>query len=170
MNLISNLDKVFWPDKGYTKLDLARFYQAIFPKLKPYVAGRMLTMERCPDGMLGECFYQKEAPDSLPGGTPTKLIHHANRDVQYVVGGSLETQLALVNLGCIPVHVWQSRAAHEYLPVGSYSISIPALVSSRTRQGRNNRKGGSGRCGPGVVPQNLRKPRSPHVGAAASRT
>jgi bifunctional non-homologous end joining protein LigD len=115
-NVISNPDKVFWPDEGYTKLDLARFYQAIFPKLKPYVADRLLTMERCPDGMLGECFYQKEAPASLPDGTPTKLIHHANRDVRYVVGGSLETQLALVNLGCIPVHVWQSRAAHERRP------------------------------------------------------
>jgi len=75
VNLISNPDKVFWPDEGYTKLDLARFYQAVFPKLRPYVSGRMLTMERCPDGMVGECFYQKEAPDSLPGATPTKLTH-----------------------------------------------------------------------------------------------
>lgn len=105
VSLISNPDKVLWPDLGYTKLDLAHFYQAVFPKLRPYVAGRMLTLEHCPDAMPGECFYQKEAPDSLPGATPTKLIHHANRDVQYVVGGALETQLALVNLGSIPVHV-----------------------------------------------------------------
>ena len=62
----------------------------------------MVTLERCPDGMLGECLYQKEAPESLPGATPTKLIHHVNRDLQYVVGGSLETQLASVNLGCVP--------------------------------------------------------------------
>lgn len=113
---ISHPGKVFWPDEGYTKLDLARFYQDIFPKLKPYVADRMLTMERCPDGLRGECFYQKTAPKGLPAGTPTQQIKHANRDVRYVVGGSLRTQLALVNLGCIPVHVWASRAGHQRQP------------------------------------------------------
>jgi bifunctional non-homologous end joining protein LigD len=114
--IISNPDKVFWPGEGYTKLDLARFYQAVFPKLKPYVAGRMLTMERCPDGMRGECFYQKAAPKGLPADTPTHVIKHSNRNVRYVVGGSLETQLALVNLGCVPVHVWASRVHHERQP------------------------------------------------------
>jgi bifunctional non-homologous end joining protein LigD len=73
-------------------------------------------MERCPDGMRGECFYQKKAPKGLPAGTPTKLIHHDSGDVTYVVGGSLETQIALVNLGCIPVHVWGSRAEHPDKP------------------------------------------------------
>ncbi len=119
MNLeraISNPDKVFWPDEGYTKLYLARYYAAIFEKLKPYVAGRMLTMERCPDGLRGECFYQKQAPKGLPESTPTEVIRHANRNVRYVVGGSLETQIALVNLGCIPVHVWSSRAVHPRQP------------------------------------------------------
>jgi bifunctional non-homologous end joining protein LigD len=114
--IITNPDKVFWPDEGYTKLDLARFYAAAFAKLKPYVADRMLTMERCPDGMRGECFYQKEAPKTLPARTPTQVIRHQNRNVRYVVGGSLETQLALVNLGCIPVHVWASRADHQRQP------------------------------------------------------
>jgi bifunctional non-homologous end joining protein LigD len=114
--VITHPDKVFWPDEGFTKQDLAAFYEAIFPKLKPYVADRMLTLERCPDGMRGECFYQKEAPKGLPKGTPTKLIRHANRNVNYVLGGSLETQLALVNLGCIPVHAWGSRAQSERQP------------------------------------------------------
>ncbi len=113
---ISNPGKVFWPDEGYSKLDLARYYQAVFPKLKPYVAGRLLTMERCPDGMRGDCFYQKEAPKGMPAGTPTQMIRHANRNVRYVVGGSLATQLALVNLACIPVHVWSSRADHQRQP------------------------------------------------------
>ena len=114
--LISNPDKVFWPEEGYTKLDIARFYAAVFPKLKPYVAGRLLTMERCPDGMRGGCFYQKEAPKGLPSGTPIKTIQHQNRNVRYVVGGALETQIALVNLGCIPVHVWGSRASNPQKP------------------------------------------------------
>jgi bifunctional non-homologous end joining protein LigD len=114
--LISHPEKVFWPEEGYTKLDLARFYESVFPKLKLYVADRLLTMERCPDGMRGGCFYQKEAPKGLPPSTPTKVIEHQNRNVRYVVGGALETQVALVNLGCIPVHAWGSRAKDPHQP------------------------------------------------------
>ena len=114
--LITHPEKVFWPEEGYTKLDLARFYDAVFAKLKAYVDDRLLSLERCPDGMRGECFYQKAAPKGLPEGTPTQRIHHQKRVVNYVVGGAKETQLALVNLGCIPVHVWASRASHPQQP------------------------------------------------------
>jgi len=110
---ISNPDKIFWPDDGYTKLDLVNFYRDVFPLLQPYVKDRILTLERCPDGMAGQCFYQKEKPQGLPPDTPTKTIASpsSKRDkVNYVVGGSLSTQLALTNLGCIPVHVCGSRA------------------------------------------------------------
>lgn len=116
---LSNPDKVFWPDEGYTKLDLAHFYAGIFPNLQAYVKDRMLTMERCPDGMKGECFYQKEKPVSMPTATPAKRIESTDgkrKAVNYVVGGSLETQLALVNLGCIAVHVMGSRARSPHKP------------------------------------------------------
>jgi bifunctional non-homologous end joining protein LigD len=110
---VSNPDKVFWPDDGYTKLDLVNFYRDVFPLLRPYVNDRILTLERCPDGMLGQCFYQKEMPQGMPPGTPTKTIsneHGSRKETHYVVGGALPTQLALANLGCIPVHVTGSRA------------------------------------------------------------
>ena len=110
---ISNPTKVFWPEEGYTKLDLANFYREVFELLEPYVKDRILTLERCPDGLEGQCFYQKEKPESMPKGTPTKRIANATgkrRSTNYVIGGSLQTQLALVNLGCIPVHVSGSRA------------------------------------------------------------
>lgn len=107
---VSNPTKVFWPEEGYTKLDLVRYYAAIFPKLRPYVRDRLLSLKRCPNGMRGQCFFQKEKPASMPPDTPTRTIHHAKVVRHYVVGGRLETQLALVNLGCIAVHVWGSRA------------------------------------------------------------
>jgi bifunctional non-homologous end joining protein LigD len=109
---LSNPGKLFWPEEGYTKLDLAEYYQAIFPKLAPYVKDRILSLERCPDGMRGECFYQKEKPQGMPADTLAKRIRHAGRSAKstnYVVGGSLVTQLALVNLGCIAVHIANSR-------------------------------------------------------------
>lgn len=107
---ITHPDKLFWPDEGYTKLDLAKFYESMFPNLRPYVQGHLLTLERCPDGMQGECFYQKEMPKGMPAGTPGKGIRHKNGITHYVVGGTLKTQLALVNLGCIAVHLMASTA------------------------------------------------------------
>jgi bifunctional non-homologous end joining protein LigD len=113
---LSNPAKVFWPDEGYTKLDLARFYDMVFPKLRLYVKDRLLSLERCPDGLKRDCFIQKEKPPGMPEDTPTKKIQHEKGPTNYVVGGKLETQLALVNLGCIAVHVWGTRAASPRKP------------------------------------------------------
>jgi bifunctional non-homologous end joining protein LigD len=113
---VSHPDKVYWPEEGYTKLDLLRFYMEAFPRLRPYVEDRMLSLERCPDGMKGQCFFQKEKPPGLPEGTPTVPIQHAKGITNYVVGGRLQTQLALANLGCIAVHVWGSRRAAPRKP------------------------------------------------------
>jgi bifunctional non-homologous end joining protein LigD len=113
---LSNPQKVFWPEEGYTKLDLARFYAETFPRWKPYLEDRLLSLERCPDGMKKACFYQKEKPPGMPEDTPTKKIQHEKGPTNYVVGGRLETQLALVNLGCIAVHVWGARATNPRKP------------------------------------------------------
>jgi bifunctional non-homologous end joining protein LigD len=116
---ISHPQKMFWPDEGYTKQHLAEYYRRVFPKLSPYVTDRLLTLERCPDGMRGKCFFQKQKPKAMPSGTPTKRIAHVTttgRFTDYVVGGSLQTQLALVNLGCIAVHVTASRSGSPRQP------------------------------------------------------
>jgi bifunctional non-homologous end joining protein LigD len=116
---VSHPDKVFWPVEGYTKLDLIEYYDAIFRKLAPYVKDRILTLERCPDGMRGECFFQKQIPKGMPPGTPTKRIAHeanAAEFTDYVLGGSLITQLALANLGCVAVHIMASRASSPRQP------------------------------------------------------
>ena len=112
---VSNPDKVFWPDEGFTKGNLADFYREVFPLLKPFVEDRILTLERCPDGMRGNCFYQKEKPESMPAGTRTKRLTNSSgsrKSTNYVVGGQLATQIAMVNLGCIPIHVTGSRASN----------------------------------------------------------
>src|SRR5262249_4321126 len=113
---VSNPDKVFWPEDGYTKLDLVSFYHSVFVKLQPWVDDRLLSLERCPDGMKGQCFYQKEQPHGLPPDPPTQPIRHENGITTYVVGGRETTQLALANLGCIAVHVWGSRAKSPRKP------------------------------------------------------
>lgn len=70
---------------------------------------RLISLKRCPHGMRGKCFHQKEKPQGMPADTPTKLVVHRNGERHYVVGGRKETQLALANLGCIAVHLWSAR-------------------------------------------------------------
>jgi bifunctional non-homologous end joining protein LigD len=135
---VSNPDKVFWPEEGYTKRDVVAFYADVFARLKPYVKDRLLSLERCPDGMKGSCFFQKEAPKGLPPDTPTKPVQHSNKVTNYVVGGKLETQLALANLGCIALHVWGSRQQEPRKPdwicfdldpdTGEFADAIPAAL------------------------------------------
>ena len=109
---ISNADKVWWPDEGITKGDIARYYHGISPVLLPWMRDRPLTAERCPDGMLGGCFYRKNFPEgNIPVGVPRLRLRAAStgKDVNYLVGGTLEALLGLVRVGCISVHVMNSR-------------------------------------------------------------
>jgi bifunctional non-homologous end joining protein LigD len=111
---ISNPSKLFWPDEGVTKLDLARFYTRIASQLLPWLKERPVTMERCPDGIRRKCFYQKQAPPNLPEGVPTLPIPAptAKRDIDYIIGGTRKTLLTLVNLGCIALHIMNVRTDH----------------------------------------------------------
>jgi bifunctional non-homologous end joining protein LigD len=115
---ITSPDKLFWPGEGITKLDLAQFYLRLASFLVPWTRQRALMLERCPEGLKGSCFIQKQAPAHLPPGIPTMTIAAptARRDVDYVLGGKRRTILALANLGCIAVHVMNSRIDKLDLP------------------------------------------------------
>jgi len=113
---VTHPEKPYWPDDGYTKLDLLRFYVEAFDLYQPYVADRMLSFRRCPEGMLGHCFFQKEKPAGMPPDTPTKRIQHVQKSTNYVVGGRLETHLSAANMGCIAIHVWNSRTRDPRQP------------------------------------------------------
>ena len=104
---ITHPDKVWWPEEGITKMDVARYYGAISPRILPWLRNHPLTAERCPEGMRGECFFQKNFLENLPAGIPTQAIP-AESDgeiVHYIIGGEKKTLLELVNLGCIAIHV-----------------------------------------------------------------
>lgn len=71
---LSSPDKVFFPERGYTKLDVARYYQAVAPGILRALRERPTTLQRYPDGIEGEWFYQKRAPKSMPDWIPTAHI------------------------------------------------------------------------------------------------
>jgi bifunctional non-homologous end joining protein LigD len=114
----SNLDKVFWPEEGYTKGDLIEYYRAISPWLLPYLKDRPVVMTRYPDGITGKSFFQKDAPSFAPGWIRLERIwsEHAEREIDYFVCDDLETLLFVANLGSIPLHVWASRVAAPERP------------------------------------------------------
>src|SRR3989475_697402 len=107
----SNLDKVFWPDDGYTKGDLIDYYRAISPWLLPYLKDRPVVMTRYPDGITGKSFFQKDAPAFAPDWLRTERMwsEDTQREIDYFVCDDLESLLYLANLGTIPLHVWGSR-------------------------------------------------------------
>ena len=115
---ISNVSKVWWPEEGITKGDIARYYHAISPLLLPWMLDRPLTAERCPDGMLGGCFYRKNFPEgNIPIGAPRLRLRAAStgKDVNYVVGGTLEALLGLVRVGCISMWWGENDVIRENL-------------------------------------------------------
>jgi bifunctional non-homologous end joining protein LigD len=116
---ISHPDKVWFPDDGITKGDVVRFYDAISSSIIPWLKDRPLTAERCPDGMTGQCFYQKDFPEGRPPADVPRVTVRASttgKDVHYLVGGSKEALLSLVNLGCIAMHVMAARADRLHEP------------------------------------------------------
>ena len=102
---LTNLEKVFWPDDGYTKGDLLTYYRLIWPALACYLRDRPVVLTRYPDGINGKSFFQKNAPEFIPDWVPTCRIE----DTEYFVCNDLDTLLYVINLGCIPLHIWSAR-------------------------------------------------------------
>jgi bifunctional non-homologous end joining protein LigD len=108
---VSNRDKIFWPEDGYTKGDLIDYYRAIFPWLMPYLERRPVVLTRYPDGIHGKSFFQKDAPDYAPEWVRTERMwsEYARRDIDYFVVDSIEALTYLANMAAIPLHIWASR-------------------------------------------------------------
>jgi bifunctional non-homologous end joining protein LigD len=115
---LSNLDKVFWPEEGYTKGDLLAYYRAIAERLLPYLKDRPLVIDRYPDGIAGKSFYQKNAPAKAIETVRTAPIwaRGSSREIDYLLVDDEEALLQVINLGAIPLHIWSSRVASLELP------------------------------------------------------
>jgi bifunctional non-homologous end joining protein LigD len=115
---IRRADKPWWPEEAITKGDIARYYDDVAGLIDPWLAHRPLVAERCPDGMRGFCFFQKNFVRDMPPDVPRVTIAGKTtaRVVHYVVGGSRKTLLSLVNIGCIAIHAMNSRVDALHRP------------------------------------------------------
>lgn len=107
---LSNLDKVFWPEEGYTKGDLIAYYRDIAPWLLKFLEDRPLVLTRYPDGIDGKSFFQKNAPGFQPEWVRTEAIwsRGSERDIHYFIADDPAVLVYIANLGAIPLHVWAS--------------------------------------------------------------
>ncbi len=106
---VTHPDRVLYPDDGFTKHDLAEYYERVADWILPYVARQPLTLVRCPGGHTGECFFQKHitgaAPDTLHG-VPIK---EKGKKVEYIALDDTAGLISLVQMGTLELHPWAAR-------------------------------------------------------------
>jgi bifunctional non-homologous end joining protein LigD len=114
---ITNPDKVFFPRSGRTKLDLVRYYVDSADAVLRGVYGRPMALKRYVNGVNGDAFYQKRAPQSRPEWIETvELRYPSGRTAHEVVARDAGTLAWLVNLGCVDLHPHPVRAEDLHHP------------------------------------------------------
>ena len=113
---LTHPDRVLVPEPATTKRDLARFYLAVAPRLLPHLRGRPTMLVRCPDGIEGECFYQKHAGFSAPDSLQRVRIQEARKTGDYLVVNDRAGLVGLAQIGILEVHAWNSRFEHLEQP------------------------------------------------------
>ena len=115
---LSHLDKIFWPDEGYTKGDMIEYYRGIAPVILPYLKDRPESMHRFPDGIYGESFFQKDIADKFPPWVKTASVRSESerKEIRYVLCQDEPSLIYMVNLGCIEINPWNSRIATSDYP------------------------------------------------------
>ena len=105
---ISNPDRVYFPESGITKSELAQYYERMADRVLPGLVERPLSLVRCPEGREGECFYQKRAWRSIPASVPRVVVKKGR--AAYAMVKDLPSLVSLVQVGVLELHVWGARA------------------------------------------------------------
>ena len=107
---LTNLDKLFWPERGITKGHLIQYYADVAPVLLPHIRDRAMVMKRYPHGAAGEFFFMKRAPIPRPDWIRICPIDHGSEKViDFPVIDDVPSLLWVINLGCIDLNQWYAR-------------------------------------------------------------
>jgi bifunctional non-homologous end joining protein LigD len=104
------LEKVYWPESGFTKFNLIDYYLNISDILLPYLKDRPQSLHRYPNGIDDESFYQKDN-ENVPSWMQTTTIYSksSERNIEYLLCQNTASLIYMANLGCIEIHPWNSR-------------------------------------------------------------
>jgi bifunctional non-homologous end joining protein LigD len=113
---LTHPERVLWPDVrgGFTKLQLVQYYQAVAELVLPHVAGRPLSLFRCPDGMPADpkakpaCFFMKHPGLMTPRALEKHKILERSKPADYMVARDLAGVLELVQMSILEIHPWNA--------------------------------------------------------------
>ncbi|MFJ8042351.1 non-homologous end-joining DNA ligase [Kitasatospora sp. NPDC096147] len=112
---LTHLEKVLYPETGWTKAEAVHYYASVAPKLLPHLAGRPASFLRFPEGVQGQRFWAKRVPGGSPGWLSTLEVPHREGAFGQVVVADLPTLVWAANLGALELHVpqWQGDPDHH---------------------------------------------------------
>lgn len=107
---ISSTSRRVYPDAGLTKGEVAEHYARVAERMLDDVADRPLALLRCPDGIAGDCFFQKHAGKGFPEGVKSTPIEEKDGDTaDYMYVSSPEGILGAAQMGTLEFHIWGAR-------------------------------------------------------------
>jgi bifunctional non-homologous end joining protein LigD len=137
---LSNLNKIYFPESGYTKRELLVYYYRIAGYILPFLRDRALVLRRYPDGIKGQAFFQKDLREGIPDWFKTVPIDSEERgkQIHYAAANDLASLLFLTGLGCIDHNPWSSRISDldhpDYFffdldPSDNTEFSVPVTIA-----------------------------------------
>ena len=105
---ISHPDRILYPDLKLSKIDVARYYDSIKEWIVPHVAGRPLTLVRCPEGIGGECFFMKHSKVWAPKALRRVRIKEKTKLGEYLIADDISGIVSLAQMDVLEIHSWNS--------------------------------------------------------------
>ncbi|WP_172280775.1 DNA ligase D [Chryseobacterium sp. LAM-KRS1] len=107
---LTNQDKIYFPEDGISKGDVIEYYQSVARYILPHLKNRPLSLNRFPNGIEEQGFYQKDASDNTPEWVKTTQVYSESNDkyIDYIYCNDKATLAYLNNLGCIDLNPWNS--------------------------------------------------------------
>lgn len=108
---LSNLNKIYFPESGYTKRNLLAYYYRMADFILPFLRNRPLVLRRYPDGIKGQAFFQKDLREGIPEWFTTVAVDSEKRgeEIRYATANDRASLLFLTSLGCIDHNPWSNR-------------------------------------------------------------
>jgi bifunctional non-homologous end joining protein LigD len=115
---LTNLKKIYWPTERITKGDMLQYYSIIAPYMVPYLLDRPQSLNRFPNGINGESFYQKNMKGKVDSWLTTfeRLSVGTGKAKDFLVCTGTASLLYMANLGCIEINPWHSRTTSPLYP------------------------------------------------------
>ncbi|MEA2365096.1 MAG: bifunctional non-ous end joining protein LigD [Thermoleophilaceae bacterium] len=113
---LSNLDKVMYPETGFTKGQVIDYYTRIAPVLLPHLHDRPLTLKRYPNGVEGGHFYEKQCPSHRPDWVRSEPVELSSKTIEFCICDDLPTLVWLANLADLELHPSLSKVPEVERP------------------------------------------------------